>query len=208
MKILFLHGFYASGQCVPAVALKEAFEGKADVQTPDLPMHPKEAINFIRDLIGREKPDVLVGNSCGSFYTQMIAPIVGLPALLGNPHFKMTEFLKPRIGAHQYKSPRKNGKQDFVIDEQLIAEFTELEEHQFDNYNPEYRERIWGIFGEQDTLAHFEPLFLQYYSHSYHFPGGHTPTAEEVRQYYMPLIEKLMKESPSGPYTAQNRRNL
>ena len=193
-KLLFLHGFYASGQCVPALALREALEGKAEVLTPDLPMHPKEAINFIRDLIDREKPDALVGNSCGSFYAQMIAPIVGLPALLGNPHFKMTEFLKPRIGAHQYKSPRKDCKQDFIIDEQLIAEFAELEEHQFDNYNPEYKERIWGIFGQQDTLAHFEPLFLHYYCHSYHFPGGHTPTAEEVRNFYVPLIEKLMKE--------------
>ena len=218
MKILFLHGFYASGQCVPAEALKaafereeselvsipereqarpkvkDAFEGRAEVLTPDLPMHPSEAINYIRDLIDKEKPDALVGNSCGSFYAQMIAPIVGLPALLGNPHFRMTEFLKPRIGAHQYKSPRKDGKQDFVIDEQLIAEFAELEERQFDNYNPKYKERIWGIFGKQDTLAHFEPLFLQYYSHSYHFPGGHTPTAEEVHQYYVPLVEKLMKE--------------
>jgi predicted esterase YcpF (UPF0227 family) len=176
------------------VALREALEGKADVLAPDLPMHPKEAINFIRDLIDKEQTDMLVGNSCGSFYAQMIAPIVGLPALLGNPHFKMTEFLKPRIGAHQYKSPRQDGNQDFIIDEQLIAEFAELENHQFDNYNPAYKERIWGIFGEQDTLAHFEPLFLQYYSHSYHFPGGHTPTAEEVRQYYVPIIEKLMRE--------------
>ena len=194
IKILFLHGFFASGQCVPAVALREALEGKADVLAPDLPMHPKEAINFIRDLIDKEQPDMLVGNSCGSFYAQMIAPIVGLPALLGNPHFKMTEFLKPRIGAHQYKSPRQDGNQDFIIDEQLIAEFAELENHQFDNYNPAYKERIWGIFGEQDTLAHFEPLFLQYYNHSYHFPGGHTPTAEEVRQYYVPILEKLMRE--------------
>ena len=192
MKILFLHGFYASGQCVPAVALKEAFEGKAEVLTPDLPMHPKEAINFIRDLIDLEKPDALVGNSCGSFYAQMIAPIVGLPALLGNPHFKMTEFLKPRIGAHQYKSPRKDCKQDFIIDEQLIAEFAELEEHQFDNYNPEYKDRVWGIFGDKDTLARFEPLFLKYYNNSFHFPGGHTPTAEEVRTWYVPLVEKLM----------------
>ena len=194
-KLLFLHGFYASGQCVPAMALKAAFEGKADVITPDLPMHPKEAINFIRDIIDREESDILVGNSCGSFYAQMIAQIVGLPALLGNPHFKMTEFLKPRIGAHHYKSPRMDGKQDFIIDEQLIAEFAELEEHQFNNYNPKYKERIWGIFGEQDTLAHFEPLFQQYYSHSYHFPGGHTPTAEEVQEYYVPLIENLIKES-------------
>lgn len=192
-KILFLHGFYASGQCVPAVALREAFECRAELLTPDLPMHPKEAVGFIRELINTENPDILVGNSCGSFYAQMIAPTVGLPALLGNPHFKMTEFLKPRIGAHQYKSPRKDGKQDFIIDNQLIDEFAEMENHQFDNYNPEYKERIWGIFGEQDTLAHFEPLFLQYYSHSFHFPGGHTPTAEEVHQYYVPLISRLLE---------------
>ena len=98
-KILFLHGFFASGQCVPAMALREAFKGEAEVITPDLPMHPMEAIAFIRELIDREKPDVLVGNSCGSFYAQMLAPVVGLPALLGNPHFKMSEVVWQGIGA-------------------------------------------------------------------------------------------------------------
>lgn len=193
MKILFLHGFFASGQCVPAVALREAFEGRAEVLTPDLPMHPEEAVRFIRELCKNERPDVLVGNSCGSFYAQMIAPALGIPALLGNPHFQMTEFLKPRIGAHQYKSPRKNGIQDFVIDEQLIREFAEMQQHQFDGCTPYGQEHIWGIFGEQDTLAHFEPLFLEHYTHSYHFPGGHTPTAEEVRTWYVPLIERLLR---------------
>ena len=191
-KILFLHGFFASGQCVPAVALREAFKGEAEVITPDLPMHPKEAMMFIRELIEREKPDVLVGNSCGSFYAQMLAPALGTPALLGNPYFKMTEFLKPRIGAHQYKSPRMDGKQDFIIDEQLIAEFAEMEAHQFDNCTPESRSRIWGIFGENDTLAHFEPLFMEHYDTTYHFPGAHTPTAEEVQKYYVPLIRDLV----------------
>lgn len=190
-KILFLHGFYASGQCVPAVALREAFEGRAVVLTPDLPLHPKEALAFIRDLCEREKPDVIVGNSCGSFYAQMIAPVIGIPALLGNPHFKMTEFLKPRIGAQRYKSPRANGNQDFIIDDALINEFAELEVQQFQYYTPESKERIWGLFGEQDTLAHFEPLFLEYYSHSYHFPGAHTPTEKEVKTWYVPLIGKL-----------------
>ncbi len=192
MKILFLHGFFASGQCVPAVALREAFEGRAEVLTPDLPMHPEEAVRFIRELCKNERPDVLVGNSCGSFYAQMIAPALGIPALLGNPHFQMTEFLKPRIGAHQYKSPRKNGIQDFVIDEQLIRDFAEMQQHQFDGCTPYGKEHIWGIFGEQDTLAHFEPLFLEHYTHSYHFPGGHTPTEEEVRTWYVPLIERLL----------------
>ena len=193
-KILFLHGFFASGQCVPAVALREAFTGRAEVITPDLPMHPKEAVSFIRELTDREKPDLLIGNSCGAFYAQMVAPVVGIPALLGNPHFRMTEFLKQRIGEHQYKSPRKDGNQKFVIDEALIEEFAEMEAIQFDNCRANFRDHIWGLFGEQDTLAHFEPLFLEHYTHSFHFPGAHTPTAEEVRDWYVPLAEKLLKQ--------------
>ena len=72
-KILFLHGFFASGQCVPALALRDAFKGRALVFTPDLPMHPKEAITFIHELIDCKKPNLIVGNSCGSFYAQMVA---------------------------------------------------------------------------------------------------------------------------------------
>ena len=195
-KILFLHGFFASGQCVPAVALRESLSGQAEVLTPDLPMHPKDALHYIRQLIDREQPDVLVGNSCGSFYAQMLAPTVGIPALLGNPHFKMSDFLRERIGNHQYKSPRADGKQDFTIDEQLVKEFEELEAHQFLDEPGDIKERVWGIFGEEDTLAHFEPLFLEHYTHSFHFPGGHTPTAEQFKTWYVPLIEKLLQEFP------------
>ena len=195
-KILFLHGFFASGQCVPALALRESFVERAEVLTPDLPMHPKEALRFVRELIDREKPDLLIGNSCGSFYAQMLAPVVGIPALLGNPHFQMTEFLKQRIGPHQYKSPRKDDNQNFIIDETLIDEFAELEAIQFNFCNPCSKDRIWGLFGEHDTLAHFEPLFLKHYSKSFHFPGGHTPTAEEVRTWYVPLAEKLLVQYP------------
>lgn len=191
-KILFLHGFFASGQCVPAQALRESFKGRAEVLTPDLPIHPKEALGVIRELTDREKPDLLIGNSCGSFYAQMVAPVVGIPALLGNPHFQMTEFLKQRIGEHQYKSPRKDGNQNFIINESLIEEFAELEAKQFDSCTHSSKDRIWGLFGEQDTLAHFEPLFLEHYSHSFHFPGGHTPTAEEVQTWYVPLAEKML----------------
>lgn len=204
-KILFLHGFFASGQCVPALALREAFErqgvgersagiGRAELITPDLPTHPRMALEQIKEICDKQKPDLIVGNSCGSFYAQMLAPIVGVPALLGNPHFQMTEFLKQRIGEHEYKSPRKDGNQKFLIDEALIQEFAELEAIQFNKCNPSYKNKVWGLFGEQDTLAHFEPLFLEHYTQSFHFPGGHTPTADEVRAWYVPLIEKMLIE--------------
>ncbi len=190
--ILFLHGFFASGSCIPAIALHEAFEGRVRVITPDLPIHPKEALTFVQQLCDKEKPDLLVGNSNGSFLAQIIAPIVGIPALLGNPHLEMTEFLKPRIGEHQYKSPRMDGKQDFVIDGALISEFEELQKEQFKNVSSYWKDKIWGIFGEQDSLAHYKPLFLKYYTNAYSFPGGHTPTAEEVKTWYVPLIEKML----------------
>lgn len=194
-KILFLHGFFASGKCVPALSLKEAFENRADVITPDLPIHPQEAMNLIMNICESERPDVLVGNSCGSFYAQMAANLKGIPALLGNPYFMMTEFLKPRIGVHEYKSPRENGNQKMVIDDRLVDEFAEMEKIQFDCCKCDCEERIWGLFGRNDTLAHFEPLFLEHYKHAYHFPGGHTPTADEVKEWYVPLAEKLMAYS-------------
>lgn len=191
-KVLFLHGFFASGSCVPAKALRDGMEGKAVVLTPDLPLHPDDALHLIRSVIETEKPDLLVGNSCGSFYAQMLASGFRLPALLGNPYFEMSKFLKERIGAHQYKSPRSDGRQNFVIDDMLISEFAKLERNQFGGCTPESKDLVWGLFGEYDALAHYEPLFLEHYSHSYHFPGGHTPTEEEVRAWYIPLAEKLL----------------
>ena len=161
-KILFLHGFFASGSCTPAQALKQTFAGKAEVLTPDLPLHPKEALEFIEDICQQEKPCVLVGNSNGAFLAQIVASRLGLPALLGNPYLEMTRFLIERIGEHKYKSPRADGHQHFIIDQSLIEEFADVQAHQWDAYRPELNDRIWGLFGENDNLAHFEPLFRHY----------------------------------------------
>ena len=179
--------------------MKQAFEGKAEVLTPDLPLHPRESLAFITNLCEREHPNILVGNSNGSFLGQIVASRLGIPALLGNPHFEMTCFLSERIGAHEYKSPRADGQQHFVINQPLINEFVDIQAHQWDNCRPEMIDHIWGLFGENDHLAHFEPLFLQHYTHAYHFPGAHTPTAEEVQEYYVPLVEKLIQQ----PYNKQ-----
>ena len=80
-KILFLHGFFASGSCIPAQALKQAFADKAEVLTPDLPLHPRKALAFITALCERERPSVLVGNSNGSFLAQIVASHLVIPIL-------------------------------------------------------------------------------------------------------------------------------
>lgn len=190
--IIFLHGFFASGSCVPAVALKEELKGEYNVLTPDLPLHPHDALAYVLKLCEVYKPAFLVGNSCGAFYAQMAAALWNVPALLSNPYFLMTEFLKERVGVHHYKSPRADGKQDFVIDKNLIDEFEGMQSIQF---RKKGEAMVWGIFGDNDPIAHFEPMFLEHYEVSHHFPGAHTPTAEEIGQYHVPLIRQMLSSS-------------
>lgn len=191
-KAIFLHGFYASGSCPMAVALKDALKGEVEVLTPDLPLHPLEAIAFVRELCTQEHSDILVGNSNGAFLAQILATELQISALLGNPHLKMSEFVAARIGGNRYKSPRMDGKQDFIIEPSLSDEFAELERHQWDNWNPSLRNLCVGLFGEKDTLAHFEPDFRKHYDNAYHFPGDHTPTEDEVREWYVPRVKEML----------------
>ena len=104
-KILFLHGFFASGTCIPALALKEYFSGKATVLSPDLPLHPQETLDFIQRLCNQEQPDILVGNSNGSFLAQIVASKNNIPALLGNPLHRQ----KSRRRNYKTPSPLKKG---------------------------------------------------------------------------------------------------
>lgn len=189
--IIFLHGFFASGSCVPAIALKEAFEGEYNVLNPDLPLHPHDALAYVLKLCDMYDPVLLVGNSCGSLYAQMASALWGVPVLLSNPYFMMTEFLKERKGKHQYKSLRVDGRQDFIIDDILIEEFEGLQTMQFNRHS---KAMVWGIFGENDPIAHFEPIFLEHYSVSHHFPGAHTPSADEIKAYHVPLIRQMLSQ--------------
>mgnify|MGYP003291473349 CR=1 FL=1 len=196
-KILFLHGFFSGGNCDIATTLRKDLKNEAEVLSPDIPLHPEDAIRYIRGIIDRERPDLIVGNSCGAFYAQMLSPIVGIPALLGNPYLEMSEFLGRRIGEHTYKCPRQNGINTFVIDETLVNEFRDIEKNQFSFCSEFYSDKVWGLFGDNDPIAHYRDKFLEYYSTSFTFPGSHTPTAEEVSMYYVPLVRQMLSRYPA-----------
>lgn len=191
-KILFFHGFFASGNSPLANTLREELKVVADLYAPDLPLHPEVALQMVRECCEKERPDLLVGNSCGSFLAQIIAKETGIPALLGNPHFDMPSFLKDRIGMQSYKTPREDGHQEMCIDESLVDEFASLVATQFDGCRAEYQDRVWGLFGENDTIAHYESLFVEHYPTVYHFPGGHAPSVDEVKEWYAPLAKKML----------------
>ncbi len=191
-KILFLHGFTSSGACEIAETLKAALEGRTEVVSPDLPLHPGEAMEMLRDMCEDEQFDLIVGSSCGSFYGQQLVRFTGVPAILVSPFFKMTEFLRPRIGMHDYKSRRIDGVRQFEIDEGLIAEFAEMEKHQFDSYDEFNRPRVTGMFGTNDRIAHYRDMFLKYYDTAISYDGPHTMTAANVRSDLLPVIRHML----------------
>lgn len=193
-NILFLHGFTSSGDCEIARTLKAELEGVAEVCAPDLPLHPYEAMDMLDDMCAGRQFDLIVGSSCGAFYGQQLVRLTGVPAILISPFFKMTEFLRGRIGIHEYKSPRADGKQLFEIDSRLIDEFAKMEEHQFDCYDDFNRRRVIGMFGRQDTLAHFKDIFLKYYDSAIEYDGPHTMTVKNVREDLMPVLRRTFKD--------------
>lgn len=193
-RILFLHGFTSSGDCEIARTLTAELEGAAEVAAPDLPLHPSEAMAMLQDLCDDGRFDLIVGSSCGAFYGQQLVRLTGVPAILVSPFLKMTEFLEPRIGVHQYKSPRADGRQQFVIDTLLIGEFAAMEQHQFDCYDEFNRLRVRGMFGSQDNIAHFRDLFCRYYHTAIDYDGPHTMTAANVRRDLVPQILTMLAE--------------
>ena len=190
MKILFLHGFTSSGQCEIAQTLRAELEGMAEVIAPDLPLFPEEAVTLVGKLCQEHRPQIIVGSSCGAFYAQMYA-CPQRKVILVNPFFRMSEFLAPRIGLRQYKSPRADGKLEFEITPNLIEHFKAIEERQFVSYTPENKPFVYGLFGKQDTLAHFRSIYDSLYTNAYEFDGGHTMTAENVRRDLVPFIKEI-----------------
>lgn len=164
-RILFLHGFTSSGSCGIAAVLREELEGVAEVVAPDIALHPQEAMARLLDLCDAQRFDLIVGSSCGAFYGQQLVRFTGLPAVLVSPFFKMTEFLEPRLGWHEYKSERKDGNQQFDITPELVEEFEKMQAEQFDCYDDYSRGRVVGMFGSQisgATLHRDAPLDIYY----------------------------------------------
>lgn len=170
----------------------DALQGEVEVVSPDLPLHPTGALELVRHLCALERPDLIVGSSCGAFYAQQVVRIEGIPALLVNPFFLMSEFLEPRIGTHAYKCKREDGNQPFEITTELIDEFKQMEQHQFDLYDDFNKGRVWGLFGAQDHLAHFKTKFSEYYSTIQTFEGGHTIEPQNVRSVLVPMIQEML----------------
>ena len=94
-KLLYVHGFASSGQTGSVRTLRLLLPD-ADIIAPDVPVEPHEAIDFLKETVSRESPDVIIGTSMGGMYSEML--------------YGTFRILVPARGHHpEEQRPRKEG---------------------------------------------------------------------------------------------------
>lgn len=188
MKLIYFHGFGSSAASGTIKTLKEKLPD-FEVVAPDIPVDPAEALSFLRELCKAEKPNVIVGTSMGGMYAQQM---FGYKRICVNPAFFMSKTSKVlKIGTFEFFKPRLDGQKEFNVTDMIIQHFAEMEAHQFDGVTPVDAERVWGMFGSNDTQVNCEAAFLQHYHNIVHFTGGHRLDDEAIKEVLIPLIHLL-----------------
>ena len=193
MKIVYIHGFASAGSTGSATQLRYHYYPKGiQVLSPDVPVEPLRAIQFLRDYIAEHQPSLIVATSMGAMYAEQLR---GVPRILVNPSFHMAKLLTFRgLGRHEFRNKREDGARDFKIDKQMIAEFKEVEKHSFDGITPEEKSLVWGLFGTKDKNVNCQPDFRKHYGTQQMslFEGEHYLNGVVLGKVVIPLAEKIL----------------
>lgn len=185
-KIMYVHGFASSGQSGTVTRIREVFPN-ATVIAPDLPIHPQEAMDLLRQVCEAEKPDLIIGTSMGGMYAEML---YGYDRILVNPALQMGDTMKDHgmIGAQHFQNPRQDGVQDFIVTKALVKEYKEMTERCFSGVTSEERSRVWGLFGDEDTTVNTCDLFRSQYPTAIRFHGEHRMNDKSFMHSVVPVI--------------------
>ena len=195
-KILYLHGFGSSGASGTVDLLRKAFLGtsaadRVTVVAPDLPVDPLEALPFLRNLVEKENPGLVIGTSMGGMYAQQLR---GVERICVNPSFAMSSlYSRFHVGKYKWLNPRRDGALEFHVYKETIEHFKEMEAHQFDGIDEVEQLFCHGLFGDADELAgDNRALFERHYpGMSVGYAGGHQLNADVVKDVLVPFVRTL-----------------
>ena len=185
-KLLYVHGFASSGQSGTVRRLRQVFPN-ATVLAPDLPIHPEEAISLLHNLCRDEKPDIILGTSMGGMYTEQLR---GFWRICTNPALCIADTMHEHgmTGTQQFQNPRQDGVQQFYVDKALVKEYRTVSERRFEGLDQEDRQRVFGLFGDKDTVVDTFDLFHQQYPQAIHFHGEHRMDDRSFMHSVLPVI--------------------
>lgn len=187
-KILYVHGFSSSGQSGTVIKIREMLPG-ATVVAPDLPLHPSEAIELLHRTCDAEQPDLIIGTSMGGMYAEML---YGYDRILVNPAFQMGDTMLKHgmLGKNTFLNPRQDGVQEFIVTKALVEEYKEITAKCFAGVTgEESRDRVYGLFGDEDPVVHTRDLFSQHYRNAISFHGEHRMNDKILLHSVLPVVQ-------------------
>ncbi len=192
-KVLYIHGFASAGSTGSATQMRNHLYSKGvQVISPDVPVSPLEAISFLKDLVEKERPDLIVATSMGALYAEQLK---GFPRILVNPSFHMARLLTFRgLGKREFRNKRQDGQTEFRVDKEMIQAFQQVEKESFKGITPEEKRLVWGLFGKQDKLVNCQADFSKHYGKEQMvlFEGEHYLNDKVLSKVVMPLVEQIV----------------
>ncbi len=190
--VLYVHGFASSGQS-GTVALLRQLMPAANVIAPDLPVRPAEAMALLHEICDAEHPSLIMGTSMGGMYTEQLA---GYDRICVNPALEMADTMKAHgmIGTQHFQNPRKDGIQEFIVTKALVKEYREQTEKRFMHVDEAERQRVYGLFGDEDTTVDCRALFQGYYPNAIPFHGEHRLNDSSLLHSVIPVIRWIDDE--------------
>jgi hypothetical protein len=184
--VLYVHGFASSGQSGTVTRLRTVMPA-ARVVAPDLPIHPQEALELLRQTCEVEHPDLIIGTSMGGMYTEQLC---GYDRICVNPAMEMGETMKAHgmTGTQQFQNPRQDGIQEFYVDKALVKEYRDASEQRFAHVDDDERQRVFGLFGDEDTTVNTFDMFHAVYPQALHFHGEHRMNDQSFMHSVVPVI--------------------
>ncbi len=184
--VLYVHGFASSGQSGTVRRLQEVLP-EARVIAPDLPIHPHEALALLHDVCQQEKPDLIVGTSMGGMFAEQLR---GYDRICVNPALDIAETMRAHglTGTQQFQNPRQDGVQEFYVDKALVKEYREVSEQRFQNMTDDDRQRVYGLFGDEDELVDTYDMFHEHYPQALYFHGEHRMNNRSFMHSVLPVI--------------------
>ena len=183
-KIMYVHGFLSSAASGTVKMLQELMP-QATIVADDIPVHPEEAMTFLRAMAERECPDLIIGTSMGGMMTEMLT---GYDRVLVNPAFEMGDTMSNMTGRQEFQNPRKDGIQELMVNKGLIKEYKDITRQCFAQVTLEEQQRVYGLFGDNDPVVHTFDLFHAHYPNAIRFHGEHRLIDKVAVHYLVPVI--------------------